>query len=68
MKGPDFKDYLGDGLYVSFDGYQIVLSVNEPGNKVAFLEPEVFARLIDYRERLGRELDLAVKDAERKEF
>jgi len=26
------KQYLGDGLYVEFDGYQIALKANDPDN------------------------------------
>jgi len=40
--------YLGDGVYVSFDGYQIWLAVNHHENKVIALEPDVFARLCEY--------------------
>ena len=38
----DNKDvYLGDGVYASFDGYQIWLAVNDHNNKVIALEPQV---------------------------
>jgi sulfur transfer complex TusBCD TusB component (DsrH family) len=42
------ETYLGDGVYVSFDGYQIWLAVNHHENKVIALEPDVFARLCEY--------------------
>lgn len=40
-----FEDYLGDGLYADFDGYQIILAANDrvggnPTDSVA-LEPGV---------------------------
>jgi hypothetical protein len=41
--------YLGDGLYVSFDGYHIVLRAE--GNKV-FLEPAVWYELLAWVKRL----------------
>ena len=47
--------YLGDGLYASFDGYQIELRANSmtmPTDKV-FLEPSVMRSLIKYAERCG---------------
>lgn len=44
--------YLGDGVYASFDGYQIWLAVNNHNNKVVVLEPDVIERLIDYIEVL----------------
>jgi hypothetical protein len=42
------NNYLGDGVYVSFDGYQIWLAVNHHENKVVALEPSVFRRLCEY--------------------
>ncbi len=44
--------YLGDGVYASFDGYQIWLAANHQTNKVIALEPEVLDALIDYRNRV----------------
>ena len=44
------KDYLGDGVYASFDGYQISLSTLE-GNRIA-LEPAVMLALETYVARL----------------
>ena len=40
--------YLGDGVYASFDGYQIWLAVNDSNNKVIALEPAVMSALINY--------------------
>ena len=45
--------YLGDGVYASFDGYQIWLAVNHHENNVVALDPSVFARLCDYVEKLN---------------
>jgi hypothetical protein len=42
--------YLGDGVYASFDGYQIWLVV-EPGSKAIALEPAVLDALNDYARR-----------------
>jgi hypothetical protein len=44
----EHNTYLGDGVYVSFDGYQIWLAANHHENKVIALEPHVFARLCEY--------------------
>jgi hypothetical protein len=55
-----FEDYLGDGLYADFDGYQIILSANDrvggenSTDKVA-LEPGVAQAFINYVERLRAE-------------
>lgn len=48
------KDYLGDGVYVDFDGFALVLTA-ENGLSVQetiVLEPEVYAALLRYVERL----------------
>lgn len=45
--------HIGDGVYVSFDGYQIVVRVNDHRSEpVLFLEPEVMKALIAYYEKL----------------
>lgn len=51
-----FDAYLGDGVYVSFDGFQIWLAANSPQNKVVALEPEVFDRLVEYEKNLVKVL------------
>ncbi len=47
------KDYLGDGVYVEHDGYQLMLSADSDGqaNRI-YLDPTVFAALVRYRDRL----------------
>lgn len=52
----EHQSYLGDGVYASFDGYQIWLAVNDPQNEVVALEPEVFAALCQYVNRLQSKL------------
>lgn len=53
LEPPEFKDYLGDGVYVRFDGYQIWVSADRYGmlHEVA-LEPAVFEKLRQYVESL----------------
>jgi hypothetical protein len=51
-----YEDYLGDGLYVDYDGFQICLAANDkvsgnPTDKV-YLEPNVIAAFIRYLERM----------------
>ena len=46
------QEYLGDGVYASFDGFQIWLAANHHKNVVIALEPSVFDALIAYREKL----------------
>jgi len=49
----DFKDYLGDGLYVDYDGFQIILSTDRSGEThwVA-LDLYTLQALDRYRERI----------------
>ena len=54
-RGP-YEDYLGDGLYADFDGYQIILAANDknsgnPTDRIA-LEPSVLAAFFRYVERI----------------
>ena len=48
----EHQSYLGDGVYASFDGYQIWLAVNHHENKVVALEPPVLTALIAYAKRI----------------
>ncbi len=47
-----FHDYLGDGVYASFDGYQIWLAANHHENRLIALDASVLAALQRYAERL----------------
>lgn len=40
--------YLGDGVYVSDDGYQLWLSVGHHTNQVVALDREVFTALVQH--------------------
>ena len=44
-------DYIGDGVYVHDEGYQLVLAVNYHDNKVLYLEKDVLEALIRYAKR-----------------
>ena len=44
-------EYIGDGVYASFDGYQIWLAANHHENKVVALQPATFYTLIEYARR-----------------
>ena len=47
--------YLGDGLYASFDGWQIKLRAprEEGGDHVVYLEPATIAELIKFMKSRG---------------
>ena len=51
------REYLGDGVYATFDDYQIWLSTERDGGvqHTIALEPEVFAALQEYARRLREE-------------
>ena len=56
-----YEEYLGDGLYADFDGYQICLAANDrvsgnPTDKV-YLEPRVVDAFWRYVEKLKEESD-----------
>jgi hypothetical protein len=40
--------HIGDGVYVSFDGFQIWLAVNDHRNRVVALDPSVLQQLVRY--------------------
>ena len=50
------KEYLGDGVYASHDGYQFRLTTEDggewPSNEI-FLEPTVFDALIQYAAKIA---------------
>lgn len=48
----DKQTYLGDALYASFDGYQIWLAANHPDNKTVAIEPQVFAQLMHFAQKV----------------
>lgn len=43
-----YNSYLGDGVYVTFDGYQIWLAVDDSDNIVVRLHPQVIQNFIEY--------------------
>ena len=61
MNIPD--EYLGDGVYASFDGYQIWLAANHHENKVVALEPAVIGALFAYWVHIQEEQAAAVIEA-----
>jgi hypothetical protein len=50
--------YLGDGLYASYDGWQIKLRAPDErgGDREVFLEPDVIARFEKYLAELRAEI------------
>lgn len=57
MPAPEVKvepEYLGDGVYASFDGDHIWLAVNHHKNIVVALEPNVMEALEAYARKVER--------------
>jgi hypothetical protein len=56
--------YLGDGLYASFDGYQIKLRApRENGDHYVYLDPKTLVNFEAYVARLKQEHDHAASQA-----
>lgn len=53
------KRYLGDGVYVSFDGYQLELITSDgiSTTNTIYLEPRVYSNLLKYVAELKEELE-----------
>lgn len=50
---PPNETYLGDGLYVSFDGFMLTLRApRDGGDHWVGLEPQVFNALVNYVNQL----------------
>jgi hypothetical protein len=46
------QEHLGDGVYAEYDGYSVLLRVNDHRNPVVIsLEPEVLRALVAFYER-----------------
>lgn len=58
----DKESYLGDGVYVRFDGYQIWLRTpRENGDHEIALEPGVYLSLTNFMNRLAEQIKARVK-------
>lgn len=55
MKLPG-EEYLGDGVFASFDGYQIKLRTpRQFGDHVIYLDPRTLDHLIEYMKQLEQQ-------------
>lgn len=54
-KRPADREYLGDGLFVSFDGFQFSLAASDGLHDTAtvYLEPSVLNNFFVYAQRVG---------------
>lgn len=49
------REYLGDAVYASFDGYHIWLKTGDGNNQQIALEPKVYLALRRYAQRIWGE-------------
>lgn len=51
------QTYIGDGVYVEFDGYGYWLKANDPNHPTdkIYLEPQVLTQLINFLQRCEQE-------------
>ena len=56
MKAREGTDqYLGDGVYASHDGFGVILDLRgQDSTTRIYLEPEIFDRLVQYRDRITK--------------
>lgn len=61
MDDPNYKQYLGDGVYADYDGYAVVLTtgtdVLEEADSKIYLEPDIIRQLEEYVQRLRHQLE-----------
>ena len=48
----DKPQYIGDGVYVDFDGHQVSIAVNHRNNIQVYLDEQVQSNLIEYLQSL----------------
>jgi len=61
MEHLEHKDHLGDGVYVGFDGYQIILWLEDEscaGPNAIAMEEHTLQALDRYLVRIGRKMEL----------
>lgn len=51
------EEYLGDGVYAEFDGFNIILSLKAQGGERIALEPNVLQALVKYAKGLEKQFD-----------
>jgi len=52
------ETYIGDGVYASFDGYQIKLRTNRDGpDEVIYIEPMVYMALVNFAKKVWKRED-----------
>ena len=52
---PGTDEYIGDGVYASWDGFGVILDLRmQDSTTRIYLEPEIFQRLVEYRDRITK--------------
>ena len=47
------KDYMGDGVYATWDGYSVILILEAQDDSRIVLEPEVLAAVMQFYRRVS---------------
>lgn len=65
MTDQPVHEYLGDGVYVTWTGYELQVEANDHlrPTDVVCLEPRCFAALVRFAERMGLDVDVPAADA-----
>lgn len=64
----EYNKYIGDGVYVSYDGYHVVLAVNDHRNPVVYLAPDVVESLKEcFKEIEGLKVEILKEQQSSKE-
>ena len=63
---PPFNDeYLGDGVYASYDGYHIILDLREQDRITQIaLDPSVFRSLVEYKKKMDNIVNEVLSNAD----
>lgn len=60
------REYLGDGVYVAYDGYQLILTAEGSQHNVIYMDPYVYVALEAFVKKLaGAAVEAAAREAAR---
>jgi hypothetical protein len=48
------EEYIGDAVYVSFDGFALCLRTGDSNNQRIYVEPSVFSKLVDFAKSVDK--------------
>lgn len=61
----EYQDYLGDGVYVDFDGYSVILTTRGAMNpQIIYMEPEVLQSFEHYLKKVEAKIQAEAEASE----